>query len=271
MDIVGKARKLESTIARTFEGAAQQWSRSGPRVPLEVLHSILEAIDERVEAAGRGKRVFPFNRIRLSVVAPTRDARARLSSVLDGTPSLQERITSRLRQAGCEVARLHVRVAYVPQAGEGWRAPEFHIDFSNSAPADLPAAAPSHARKITLTITSGSADKPSYTFTQERINLGRCEELRDNRHRLIRTNHVAFKEGAGSANDTVSRRHAHIDYNDRSGDYRISDDRSAHGTAILRNGATIGAPAGSRGIRLQSGDEIVLGDARVKVTIANAG
>lgn len=271
MDIVGKARKLETTIARTFEGAAQQWARSGPRTPLEVLHGILEAVDERVEPAGRGKRVFPFNRIKLSVVAPTRDARARLSSVLDGPPSLQEKIANRLRQAGCDVARLHVRVAYVPQSDEGWRAPEFHIDFSNDAPAELPAAASSQARGVKLTITSGSTDKPSYTFTQGRINLGRCEEVRDNRHRLLRTNHVVFKESAGSANDTVSRRHAHIDYDDRAGDYRISDDRSAQGTTIERSGTTIAVPAGSRGIRLQSGDEIFLGDARLKVKIANAG
>ncbi|HEY1308622.1 MAG TPA: FHA domain-containing protein [Vicinamibacterales bacterium] len=274
MDIVGKARRLESTIARTFEGAAQQWAKSGPRTPLEVLHGILEAVDERVEPAGRGKRVFPFNRIKLSVVAPTRDARARLSSVLDGPPSLQEKIAVRLRQAGCEVARLHVRVAYVPQSEEGWRAPEFHIDFSNEAPADPSAAAPSQARGIRLTITSGtsgSTDKPSYTFTlQGRINLGRCEEVRDNRHRLLRTNHVVFKEGPGSANDTVSRRHAHIDYNDRAGDYRISDDRSAQGTTIVRSGTTIAVPTGSRGIRLQSGDEIFLGDARLKVKIAYA-
>jgi predicted component of type VI protein secretion system len=66
----------------------------------------------------------------------------------------------------------------------------------------------------------------------------------------------------------VSRRHAHIDYSDGSGDYRIIDDRSAHGTSILRNGKTIDVPTGSRGIRLQSGDDIVLGDARLRVKIS---
>src|SRR5262245_11311617 len=142
MDIIGKARKLETTIARTFDRAAQHWSNSGPRGPLEVLHAILEAVDERVEPAGRGQRVFPFNRIKVSVVAPTRDARARLSSVLDGTPSLQEKVATRLRKAGCHVAGLHVRVAYVPQRDESWTAPEYHIEFTNGAPVDLPAPEP---------------------------------------------------------------------------------------------------------------------------------
>jgi predicted component of type VI protein secretion system len=77
-----------------------------------------------------------------------------------------------------------------------------------------------------------------------------------------------FTDGGGAANDTVSRRHAHIDYNAQACDYRIADDRSAHGTSIVRNGAAIPVPAGSRGIRLQSGDEIVLGEARVEVKIA---
>ena len=38
MDILGKARKLESKLAQTFDRAAQQWSKSGPRGPLEILH-----------------------------------------------------------------------------------------------------------------------------------------------------------------------------------------------------------------------------------------
>jgi len=49
--------------------------------------------------------------------------------------------------------------------------------------------------------------------------------------------------------------------------YRLSDDRSAYGTSIVRNGAAIEVPTGSRGIRLQTGDEIVLGEARLKVKL----
>ena len=52
-----------------------------------------------------------------------------------------------------------------------------------------------------------------------------------------------------------------------SGHYRVYDDRSAHGTGVLRNGRTITVTPGSRGIRLESGDEIVLGEARLRVKI----
>jgi len=267
MDILGKARKLESTLARTFDRAAQQWSKSGPRGPLEVLHAVLEAIDERVEPAGRGTHVFPFNRIKVSVVAASRDERARFAGVLDRDPTLQERISHRLREVGCDVPGLHVRIAYVTQPDPSWSAPECHVDFLRVSAVDLPPPEPTATPEITLTITNGSADKRAYALTLDRINLGRCEHVRDNHHRLIRTNHVVFTEGAGAINDTVSRCHAHIEFIDRSGDYRIADDRSAHGTTIMRDGKTIGVPAGSRGMRLQSGDEVVLGEARLRVKI----
>jgi hypothetical protein len=267
MDILGKARKLESTLARHFDRAAQQWSKTGPRGPLEVLHGILHAVDERVEPAGRGAHVFPFNRIKVSIVAATRDARARFASVIDSDPALQKRIAARLRERGCDATGVLVRVSYVAQAESRWESPEYHVDFGQGAPAEVPAAEPAQAREITLTITNGAADKADYSLVMDRINLGRCEEVRDHRNRLVRTNHVVFKDAAGSTNDTVSRRHAHIDYNERSGDYRLSDDRSAYGTSIVRNGAAIEVPAGSRGIRLQTGDEIVLGEARLKVKL----
>jgi pSer/pThr/pTyr-binding forkhead associated (FHA) protein len=104
-------------------------------------------------------------------------------------------------------------------------------------------------------------------LTLDRINVGRCEEVRDSRNHLIRTNHVVFTDG-GRINETVSRRHAHIDYHDATGEFRITDDRSAHGTSIVRNGTTIPVHASSRGVRLQSGDEIVLGEARLRVALA---
>jgi hypothetical protein len=88
--------------------------------------------------------------------------------------------------------------------------------------------------------------------------------VRDRRNRLLRTNHVAFTDAADAINETVSRAHAHIDVGS-SGECRLFDDRSSHGTSIVRNGKTINVPAGSRGVRLQGGDEIVLGEARLRV------
>jgi len=267
MDILGKARQLESKLARTVDRAAQQWSKSGPRGPLEVLHGILEAVEERIEPAGRGSHVFAFNTIQVSIVAALPDTRARFSGVLDGPPSLQDRISATLRSAGCGVAGLQVRTDYVEQPDPAWTCPEFHVDFSRGAVQELPQPEPAPAHEITLTITNGSADKPAYALTLDRINLGRCAEVRDSRNRLLRTNHVSFVDAAGAVNETVSRNHAHIDCDTSSGEYRLFDDRSSHGTSIVRNGKTLTVPAGSRGVRLLTGDEIVLGEARLRVNL----
>jgi FHA domain len=266
MDILAKARKLESHLARTVDRAAQQWSKSGPRGPLEVVHGILDAVDERIEPAGRGTHVFPFNKIKATIVAISPDARARFSGVLDGSPTLQERIERKLRDAGCEVPSLQVRVVYVAQADPGWPSPEFHVDFSRGAVAEqAPSPAPAAVHEIRLAVTNGSTDKPDYTLALDRINMGRCAEVRDSRNRLLRTNHVVFTDAASAINETVSRAHAHIDCH-VNGELRLFDDRSAHGTSIVRNGKTLTVPAGSRGVRLESGDEIVLGEARVRVS-----
>jgi hypothetical protein len=268
MDILSKARKVESKLARAMDRAFQQWTKSGPLEPLETLHGIVEAVEARLEPTGRGKYVLPYNKIKVSIAAGSRDVRARFAAVIESDRQLQERIADRLRKAGCDPAGLQVTVSYAARRGTDWARPEFHVEFDRVTVAELPGASAASAVDLRITVTNGSAEKPAYTFSMPRINIGRCAEVRDSRNRLIRTNHLAFTDSNGTTNDTVSRRHAHIDYADESADYRISDDGSSHGTSILRNGKTIGVPSGSRGIRLQSGDEIILGEARVRVKIS---
>jgi hypothetical protein len=270
MDILSKARKVESKLVRTLDRALQQWTKSGPLEPLETLHAIVDTVEARLEPAGRGKQVFPFNKIRVSIAAGSRDTRARVAAVLESDRQLQERITNLLRDAGCEPAGLQLSVSYVARPGSDWTRPEFHVEFDRITAAEPPGVQTAPALELRISVTHGSAEKPAYTFSIPRINIGRCAEVRDSRQRLIRTNHIAFTDADRTTNETVSRRHAHIDYADDAADYRISDDRSAHGTSILRSGRTIGVPSGSRGIRLQTGDEIVLGEARVRVKISKA-
>ena len=267
MDFLGKARKLESTLARTLDRAAEQWAKSGRREPLEVVHAILDAVEERLEPAGRSQHVFPFNRIKVSVVASSPETRARFSAVFDADPTLEDRVTKRLHDAGCEPASLNIKTAYVSRPASHWSKPDFHIEFARVSQAELPSPARAPAPDLKVTIVHGLAERPSYSFSLPRVNLGRCAEVRDSRNRLIRTNHVVFTDSPADPNQSVSRRHAHIDYASDLFYYRVCDDRSAQGTSIVRNGETIVIPAGSRGIRLESGDDIVLGEARIRVRI----
>jgi hypothetical protein len=47
----------------------------------------------------------------------------------------------------------------------------------------------------------------------------------------------------------------------------LLDDNSAQGTSVIRHGKGISVPRGSRGLVLQSGDEIVIGQARLRLRI----
>jgi len=272
MDLLGKARRLESTIAARLDEAARGLVRSRPREPLEIVHAILDALDQEVEPTGRGTRVFPFNRIEISVVAPSPEARGRLEAVFEGDTPLRTRIVERLQSAGCSPTEVAVAIHYVDRAEANWRAPEFDLQFARVVEPDV--ENPEHDSKparIEITALRGVTERWTYSLAAARIDLGRCTEVRDSRNRLIRTNHVVFTEGSADVNQTVSRQHAHITYESSTGHFRLHDDSSGHGTEIVREGRTISVPRGSRGVRLQSADEIVLGEARLRIKFPRDG
>lgn len=274
MDIAGKARKLERRISRTVDAAVDEFMGRSATAPIEIVHAVLDRAEHEIQEIGRGRRVFPFNRVKLLVVARPHDkeARARLAAVLEGPPALAERITDRLRAAGCAIATVQTTIEYVRRQGAGWANPDFQVEFDRAADtavaaAEAPPPAVVELPRIRLTVAKGSAEHRAYAFTGGRIDIGRRAEVVDQRQRLIRTNHVAFAEDGSEANQSVSRRHAHIEFSARDHRYRLWDDRSAHGTSIVRGGRTIKVPAGARGTTLETGDEIALGQARLRVTV----
>jgi hypothetical protein len=263
MDIFDKARRLEANIAR---GMTNLVRRSDEREPIELTHAIVDAVEREIQSGGRGTRVFPFNTIDVSIVAPSDHARARLEAIVNGHLSLRDRIRDRLRQAGCTDEGLEVSINYVPRVQKHWTDPQFAIAFSRIARA-TPGVQPSEPLppRLEMTVVHGAAEHRTYAFASHRIDLGRGGEVRDSRNGLIRTNHVAFSENQAQVNRTISRQHSHIAYDPRAGQFRLHDDGSVHGTKIVRKGRTVPVPFGGRGVRLQPGDDIVLGEARVRV------
>jgi hypothetical protein len=269
MYFLRKARDLEAKLAGTLDRTVGGLVRSGSREPLEIVHAILDAAQEEVQSSGRGRRVFPFNAITLTILAPSRDARARFEAVFADGPPLGERIVAHLGSAGCHMDKvgLDVVVHYDSRPRKHWRNPDFHVEFARVATLErrFPKG-DSATPRVEVTVLNGTAERRTYALAASmRIDIGRCAQVRDSRHRLIRTNHVAFLERTGDVNQSVSRRHAHISYEPRSRCFRLHDDGSEHGTSIVRHGRSLAVPRGTRGVRLESADEIVLGDARVRV------
>ena len=272
MDIAGKARKIERRLARTVDAAIGELVGHGEPAPLEIVHAVLDRAEHEVQEIGRGRRVFPYTCVRVHLVAGPNEneARARFEAVIAGPPSLAERLAERLHSAGCTDVRATTEVVYASQPGDGWENPRFHIVFDRRAETAArvpPPAAPerTHAPRLKLSVVKGAAEQRVYAFTGGRIDIGRRAEVVDQKQRLIRTNQVAFSEEGADENRTVSRRHAHIEFVGAENSYRIWDDRSTHGTNIVRGGKTIRVAAGAKGTRLEAGDEIALGHARLKV------
>jgi hypothetical protein len=268
MDFLRKAKDIEAKLAGTFDRTIGGLVGSQARQPLEIVRAILESAEQEIQSSGRGRRVFPFNSVAVTILAPSRDSRARLESVFADGPPLRDRIVAHLRSSGCSMDDdgLDVTVDYEIRPRKSWRTQEFDIEFARVAREQPPPSEPSPLPpRLELTVLNGTAERRTYTLEPSlRIDLGRCVEVRDSHHRLIRTNHVAFLEGSG-VNQSVSRRHAHISYEPVSRSFRLHDDGSEHGTGVVRRGRSFPVPRGARGVRLEAADEIVLGDARVRV------
>jgi hypothetical protein len=242
--------EIEKTIERGFRRWTEKMFGASESDDLVIVHrAILEEIEGKVQTMARGERVFPFNRVVVTLVAAEAERRTILQSAFG--ERLGEDVREALQGTGCTIPRGFTVEVETAETGEG----PFDVEYSNAAPpaqAQLPPAR--------LIVVKGKANASEYLLDRARTNLGRLAEITDADHRVTRRNDVVFEEGADEANGTVSRRHAHIRLED--GEYRLCDDGSEFGTRVFRDGRSIEAPAGNRrGEKLRAGDEIFLGRA----------
>jgi hypothetical protein len=254
--------EIEKTIERGFRRFTERVF--GPAESDELLlvhHAILEEIETKIQTLARGRRVFPFSRVTVTLVSPEADRRALFEAAFAEGGRLESDIREALEGATCEVPRAFA--VEVRTAETGPRA--FEIEYGNQPPDLRPSMAATvvtaqPAAPARLVVVRGRAEQEQYALDKPRTNIGRMAELTDSEQRVIRRNHIVFQEGADDANATVSRGHAHVRQQD--GEYRICDDESEYGTRVFREGRSIEAPAGNRrGELLRPGDEIYLGRA----------
>lgn len=260
-------RSLESNLTAAFEGGGRPKAGIAPSQPFELVELAAEELARHVHLAGRGRYAFPYNSVTVTFAAPTTEDQSRFHAICDGPPSIQARVVRRLAAAGCDVTDndVDVSVAFAAAADPSWTQP-FHLALARVEAAARPVRGTSLS--VDLLVTRGTAERGAYTFTTLPIAIGRGADVRDSRNQLIRINHVAFADGDDEVNRSVSRRHARIELDNDTGRPRLIDDNSAQGTSVIRNGRGLTVPKGSRGLSLQTGDEIVLGQARVGVRIS---
>lgn len=248
-------RELDERIRRFFAASPDERGRE----VLELQRAILDQVTARVESIGRGRRVFPFRHLAVHIALPAPDEQPVYAMAFVEGGRLAADIRDALRETGVEPPPdLRVEVSLEAQEIRGG----FQIVYHERPPAP---ATPAVAPPATLTIVTGQAAQPSYALGAARVNVGRLADVVDESQRLVRRNQVAFAESTDPVTATVSRAHAHIQYDAATGEYRIFDDHSAYGTTVFRGGELLTIPAGaSRGVALRPGDEIYFGQARAR-------
>lgn len=260
MSIFGDIEKrIDAQLKKLFasENAAEQG-----RELIEIQRAILHDLEDRAQLLPRAKRRFPYNDVTIHIAASTPDRRAAIDLVFIQGDALRNEILRYLREEEIDVPPdLAVSVDAIEDAPAEIAAKGYHIVCGSREAAKItPAAKPT----LRFTILHGSSEHRSYEITRTRVHLGRLPEVLDERRRPVRRNDVVFLESADKPNSTVSRAHAHVDYDPATGEFRLFDDGSTYGTSVVHNGRLVNVPpAGGRGLRIDPGDEIYLGQARL--------
>jgi hypothetical protein len=239
--------------------------------PVEIHRALLEDVEAQVVAVGAGRRVFPFDRVEVKLLAATPEERSRLLAIAQEGWDLEREVKERLRTAGARFPEaLAVPVEVTEQDAPEFGGRRYALVFRKAAAGEAGAPVRTIRPALRLAVLKGKAVRDAYDLDAERIFLGRLEEVLDAVGRVKRRNDVAFVE-EGEIEQTVSREHARIAWDPESLAFWLRDEGSASGTLLFRGGRSIEVSRHDRrGVRLENGDEIYLGRAALKVEIGAA-
>lgn len=249
-------RKLfESPLGRS--GAAES-----PAELAEIRFAVLQQVRRNSYRAG-ARQVFPYTLVRVTLRG-VEEARAAVFRSDFFRGYVENEIQAHLRADSArfpEQLRVEVEVSTgLPLPSEEW------LSVTVGSREDL-AGSGEPAR---LVVVNGSANVVQLAIGKPRVHLGREVDVYRNGG-MHRRNDLAFVEDS-EVNRSVSREHAHIDYDRATGECRLFNDRwYARGadcaTRIVRNGVSVEVHRDLRGTRLEPGDEIHLGRAILRFEV----
>src|ERR1700674_4304905 len=134
------AMKLFSQIEKTIERGFRRWTERafGPGNSGELLlvhRAILEEIETKILTVARGKRVFPYSRVVVTLVSPDAGRRALYQAAFGDR--LATDIREALDGASCEVPRGFTVAVDTAETGPH----PFTVEYGTGRPAAAPAAA----------------------------------------------------------------------------------------------------------------------------------
>src|SRR5205814_9823961 len=131
--------EIEKTIERGFRKWTGRMFGEAQADELLLVHrAILEQIESKVQVLGRGKCIFPFSRLRVTLHSPDAERRALYQAAFGEERRLEGEIREALEHAGCEIPRAF---AVEVSTSEVEGAP-FEIEYGAAPVAESAARAP---------------------------------------------------------------------------------------------------------------------------------
>jgi hypothetical protein len=244
--------------------------------PLELRARLLDKIEQALKRF-RSTRPLPFNRITVHVLAPTSNDRLPYESALhDLDAPFDQAARHRLYNAGFDLpddldikAKIHAKASKHLQAAFEEAGPVY-VELKQHAP----------RASATITVERGKAERATYQIrsTDQTFNIGRLRDVVDDHYgHLVRHNDIAFLDHNApkvrgenrDINETVSRRHARIEFDARSGSFVLVNEQGV--TSVSRAGYPQPVRVTHQAVPLQDGDLIYLGRACLKFETRRRG
>lgn len=272
-----KVSELIERLGRSvFEAPFGAWSETisdSPEVA-EIRIAVLDEVAKKIQRAG-GKALFPYNVIRILIRTGSSDAAVFEREFF--RRFFEEEVRKSLTKEVCRFPadlRVQVRAVTEDESGEGnW----LRVQTIAEDPPPVSAVTedtPRVRKGARLIVETGNANKADLPLQKTRTNIGRLVDVYK-AEGLSRRNDLAFAAD-NPINRTVSREHAHILHDKKSGEYRLFNDRWYQrgnksdgncGLWIIRDGMGQEVHRDTRGTKLLPGDEIHFGKAVVRFQV----
>jgi hypothetical protein len=243
----------------------QRLSKDAPELA-EIRLAVLDAVKEKAHRAG-GKLVFPYNLIRVNLLGvPAEQAPVFRSAFLSSyfAEELRNGLTRSSYRFPADLAVDVTTSESMPGPGEGWLRVETLLDEPQ------PEVMSFVPRIALLSVALGKADPFKLKLEKAWVNIGRTRDAIQ-AGGPTRRNDVAFSE-EDAVSRSVSRQHAHLERDPKTGQYRLFNDRIYKGAAncglyLVRAGVSQPIHRGAHGALLQPGDEIHLAQAVLRFEV----
>ena len=244
--------------------------------PLVLRTRLLDTVEQALKRF-RSTRPLPFNRITVYVLAPSSNDRLTYEAAInDLDPPFDQATRHRLHDAGFDLpADLTIKTKIHAKAPK-----QLEAAFEEAGPVYV--ALKQHAARAsaTITVVKGKAERATYALrsTDASFNIGRLREVvEDHYGHLVRRNDIAFLDHTAAKvrgenrdiNETVSRRHARIEFDARSASFVLINEQGV--TSVSRAGYPRPVRVTHQAVPLQDGDLIYLGRACLKFETKRRG